>query len=1150
MNKLALLKAFDDFIEKVEPAWQKFNDIADEYLPAVQEATEQALGLFEKDVRMGFLEGALKVQDPIGAEIAINFAGMEKKLMPVAKVLVETLMDGAEASVEDIFAVSRGAEGVTPAIEKHGSSDDPNYGRYHPGAAAPITVFHGTVSKYFNSINNKGIKFKPPQRTGDTEAWKELGVDWYEGENGQAVFVTKDFKAAKGMANFATEAYEERTGRSSIPIILRVELPQSIGAKLKQDENLAAGLKLIGQDIKPEWIKSSSREGNDGVWRGSRFRKADNTTLFMLALIDLLPPIEIEKADALLGVDVAAGLGISFEQAERWAAENAAIMVTAVTEQTKLGVRSIIARSINEGIVPKAAAREIRQIVGLTDRQANAVINFKRDLEDQMARGKSPFKTVPLTQERIDRMTEKFRKKHLKLRSEMIARTETIRSSNMGQQAIWEQAADRGLIDESVAVRRWVVTPDDRLCDFCRPMDGQIVPLRGLFESGTVELQRGGTRAFNPTLTPPLHPQCLVSYKTPIFTSKGWKQVGQIKVDDLVLTHKGRFRKVTKLIQTPKQTPTIVKIKLYGCATLTLTDNHPILIDGEWVEAKDAKPGQKIKYMAAKCVRCGKDIPMDNKYCSDRCCSLDITDRQWKSEEHRRLISAKTSAQLRREYSNGTRDGAAITKKAHEATREMAAEGKHPFQQDWVIEKNKLVTNLPQHRKASSERMKKNNPSLIPEVRKRMTESYKKTMLAHPEKHPNSIMAQKGFMSSLEKRMKIILDELGLEYVPQQPILNYFVDFGLPKYKVAIEVDGNYWHQDKEKDSVRQVKIEKEGWTVLRFSEDEMKDESLVKDEAKRILMNHNEEYSFVEVEITKVEKYQPTRKIKLFNFSVEEDESYIAKGFVVHNCRCAMVLDISPTGVIAGVDKPTPIATLPKKFSDFKNVRENLRSGSNVSRVAEFNDEEWFLKRPGDTEVISEIVSSKIGKYFGVNVPAVVSFKHRGDWWVATKSLKEKFPGARTARMFEKNVPEGIKFTSEISKNVGWQRMKLFDVFIGNEDRHLGNYMIVGSKGNINEIENILAIDHGLATFGEDIAVNVPAIFSSPSLRSRLTPDLLEMRSEIIVLLNNVTQELSDDWVSDIPEELLIDAFGVGGDLFDAGHFVFRAKTLLEILT
>jgi hypothetical protein len=38
---------------------------------------------------------------------------------------------------------------------------------------------------------------------------------------------------------------------------------------------------------------------------------------------------------------------------------------------------------------------------------------------------------------------------------------------------------------------------------------------------------------------------------------------------------------------------------------------------------------------------------------------------------------------------------------------------------------------------------------------------------------------------------------------------------------------------------------------------------------------------------INNVKKWKVRKPKTLFNFSVEEDESYIAKGFVVHNCRC-----------------------------------------------------------------------------------------------------------------------------------------------------------------------------------------------------------------------------------------------------------------------
>lgn len=53
---------------------------------------------------------------------------------------------------------------------------------------------------------------------------------------------------------------------------------------------------------------------------------------------------------------------------------------------------------------------------------------------------------------------------------------------------------------------------------------------------------------------------------------------------------------------------------------------------------------------------------------------------------------------------------------------------------------------------------------------------------------------------------------------PQYPVLSYFVDFGNPVAKVAIECDGAAFHQDKAKDAARQQAVEAAGWTVYRIS--------------------------------------------------------------------------------------------------------------------------------------------------------------------------------------------------------------------------------------------------------------------------------------------------------------------------------------------
>lgn len=58
---------------------------------------------------------------------------------------------------------------------------------------------------------------------------------------------------------------------------------------------------------------------------------------------------------------------------------------------------------------------------------------------------------------------------------------------------------------------------------------------------------------------------------------------------------------------------------------------------------------------------------------------------------------------------------------------------------------------------------------------------------------------------------------LCLPLYPQFPIGKYFVDFGDPVKKIAVEVDSVRWHQDKAKDDRRQMEIEKLGWRFIRL---------------------------------------------------------------------------------------------------------------------------------------------------------------------------------------------------------------------------------------------------------------------------------------------------------------------------------------------
>lgn len=167
-------------------------------------------------------------------------------------------------------------------------------------------------------------------------------------------------------------------------------------------------------------------------------------------------------------------------------------LIRQVSDETRAGVQRVVQAAISglaERGNPRDQATEIREFIGLTDRQTQAVLNYKSSLEEE----ERPA-------EQVARMTERYRQRMLRLRAENIARTETLRAANAGQDAAWKQAADEGLLSASTLRRAWLVTPDDRLCIYCAAIpalnpDGK--PLGQPFNT-----------PLGPILYPPAHPQC------------------------------------------------------------------------------------------------------------------------------------------------------------------------------------------------------------------------------------------------------------------------------------------------------------------------------------------------------------------------------------------------------------------------------------------------------------------------------------------------------------------------------------------------------------------------------------------------------------------------------------------------------------------
>jgi len=227
-----------------------------------------------------------------------------------------------------------------------------------------------------------------------------------------------------------------------------------------------------------------------------------------------LAPIKDTLAELAQGTaqQVAAEFNLDFalvnQTAVRWAERHAATLVTGVDSETMKAIRRVVVRGQSEGINVRIQAQQIRRIVGLTRRDAEAVSRFTEGLISAGVRDSQ-------IADRAERMARRL----LRRRAENIARTETIRAANMGTQLGWEAAQSEGLLPAQ-SFKVWIATEDARTCPICAVLDGNVI---GLGESFSVESQatsfsREGDEfrvadtvpLKRPTTerTPPAHPSC------------------------------------------------------------------------------------------------------------------------------------------------------------------------------------------------------------------------------------------------------------------------------------------------------------------------------------------------------------------------------------------------------------------------------------------------------------------------------------------------------------------------------------------------------------------------------------------------------------------------------------------------------------------
>jgi hypothetical protein len=170
-----------------------------------------------------------------------------------------------------------------------------------------------------------------------------------------------------------------------------------------------------------------------------------------------------------------------------WCKKYAADQIKYINNNTKLAVRQVISRGLEEGLSPTEQTAAVKELVGLLPQHVAAVENYRAALSD-------------LDPSTIDNLVEKYADKLLQYRADMIGRTEALDACNNGSRIATEDASDRGILPKDEYEQEWVYNEgmhDKEDCPICEPMSGERTPIGEAFS--------------NDLMCGPAHPHCMCS---------------------------------------------------------------------------------------------------------------------------------------------------------------------------------------------------------------------------------------------------------------------------------------------------------------------------------------------------------------------------------------------------------------------------------------------------------------------------------------------------------------------------------------------------------------------------------------------------------------------------------------------------------------
>lgn len=176
-----------------------------------------------------------------------------------------------------------------------------------------------------------------------------------------------------------------------------------------------------------------------------------------------------------LRVDIA--FDVSNERAINLIRRSRLNLIREFEQEQREVVRASLVRQLQTGSSPRQTAQTVRDFIGLTVKQNEAVTRYQAALEsgsvealnrslrdrrfDRSVR-RAANENRPLTPEQIERQVQRYRERFIRFRAENIGRTEGQRALNAGRHESYQQLIDDGVLTEDQIVRTWRTNRDGR----------------------------------------------------------------------------------------------------------------------------------------------------------------------------------------------------------------------------------------------------------------------------------------------------------------------------------------------------------------------------------------------------------------------------------------------------------------------------------------------------------------------------------------------------------------------------------------------------------------------------------------------------------------------------------------------------------------